>query len=903
MSECSYAAGWSHGSSLRTVQFELIATETEQGMERKTVSMKDQRAEVSKTGRRFGIIRFALAMCLGIGTLTAAQSKVQVIPMGGIGSAERMASNELVAYLSLLYPGTRFEVGSPGTQAGTGPVVYVGTSQDLPEKYLAEMKGRISSPESYAVKIFGGQGAPVAVIAGANAGATVFAVDALLEKLGFGFYLSYSTAPAVSQAAFSFAGWELEDAPIAGERVIFNWHNFLSGCSTWNLSEWKEWITQAQRMRFNTMMVHAYGNNPMYSFTMNGQTKPTGYLANSQKGRDWGTQHVVEVRKMVAADGYFTGPVFGADASLVEDNQTVAAATELMRKVFQFAAGKGMGVTFALDVDTEQANPQNVIRTLPASARFEVNRFQFVDPDTPEGYAYYRTEIDQLIKLYPEITQLAVWFRGGLNSKWRELQPSDFPPAWHEEWHKAMEANPQLKNDPEAPSMFAIGKIARAFRKALDETGHNSVTMTAGSWRFTYLPSADAFMPSGVGLMPLDYDYAFGSDPVQESLRVIGRHRPVIPIVWAQHDDREYAGRSYTPFAGLGSMLRWTNSAGYGVIHWTTRPLDLFFKNVADQVWTASENETLDVTTAAMAKRTFGAKNEELGKRYLLNWIYDGPAFGEETTDKLVNRNHFFDAENETVGANKRMALLKQMRPLAADAKALDWVGYFEDWEHYAQGVYEAQSALQRSETALAAGDAAAARSAIAEARPESAIEAYARAIKHGATSQGEKGILITLNLRWLPYFEAQRQAVGLEPLQVEFAPTVHEPLAQGVGHYSFDFDAAKHVVEVLGTDELGVEVRAFTGDANCSSGVDVTSAVKLAVGGLGDTKLQPGVYRMKLKMPVGAQVQVEVGDKSQAVTPATELEVQASEGKVRFTLSPVAGSVRICGLTLERPE
>jgi len=94
--------------------------------------MKDQRAEVSKTGRRFGIIRFALAMCLGIGTLTAAQSKVQVIPMGGIGSAERMASNELVAYLSLLYPGTRFEVGSPGTQAGTGPVVYVGTSQDLP---------------------------------------------------------------------------------------------------------------------------------------------------------------------------------------------------------------------------------------------------------------------------------------------------------------------------------------------------------------------------------------------------------------------------------------------------------------------------------------------------------------------------------------------------------------------------------------------------------------------------------------------------------------------------------------------------------------------------------------------------------------------------------------------------
>ena len=79
-------------------------------------------------------------------------------------------------------------------------------------------------------------------------------------------------------------------------------------------------------MRFNTVMVHAYGNNPMFSFSMNGETKPVGYLANSKMGRDWGTQHLEDVRKMVGAGDYFDGPVFGAKASLVPDAERVAAA-------------------------------------------------------------------------------------------------------------------------------------------------------------------------------------------------------------------------------------------------------------------------------------------------------------------------------------------------------------------------------------------------------------------------------------------------------------------------------------------------------------------------------------------------------------------------------------------------
>ena len=130
---------------------------------------------------------------------------------------------------------------------------------------------------------------------------------------------------------------------------------------------------------------------------------------------------------MIGADGLFDSSVFGAHAALAPDGQTHQAATALMQKVFQFAADRGMGVTFAFDVDTVSANPQNIIATLPSGARFAAGGIQVVNPETPDGYAYYRSQIEQLLQTYPQITQIAVWFRGGRNSPWRELTPENFP--------------------------------------------------------------------------------------------------------------------------------------------------------------------------------------------------------------------------------------------------------------------------------------------------------------------------------------------------------------------------------------------------------------------------------------------------------------------------------------------
>ena len=52
-------------------------------------------------------------------------------------------------------------------------------------------------------------------------------------------------------------------------------------------------------------------------------------------------------------------------------------------------------------------------------------------------------------------------------------------------------------------------------------------------------------------------------------------------------------------------------TAGFGIIHWTTKPLDLYFKSLVNQVWAASKNQPLDVTCRQMAAHLVGPEQAE----------------------------------------------------------------------------------------------------------------------------------------------------------------------------------------------------------------------------------------------------------------------------------------------------
>jgi hypothetical protein len=793
----------------------------------------------------------------------------------------QLAARELAAYLARLYPESGFPVANEPTPSG--PVIRVGSIQSGgPIREYVDAR-RLAARESFVVTTAEHNGRTVGIIAGADARGTMSGVYALLEKLGCGFYLSYDAVPALERP-FSFDGWKLADAPLVAERFVFNWHNFLSGCSTWNAADWEHWICQAQKMGYNGVMVHAYGNNPMVSFSFQGRTKPVGFLSTTIKGRDWSTQHVNDVRRLWGGS-VFEEPAFGCEAALVPDDQRAEAARALMNRVFACAEERAMRVYFAVDVDTASANPQSLIESLPASARFEVTvqamrwmnqaggKMWLADTDTPAGYEYYKAQVESLLEAYPQIDCLVVWFRHNA-TPWMAMKQAEMPDAWQREYRSELERTPDAAKLWRAHNFFALAKIVAAFERALEESGRDDVELAIGSWRFTFFPPAHRFLPRHIKFIPLDWEVLKDLSQMdtaerRRAIAEVGAHRPVVPVVWAHHDDGNYVGRPYKPYEAFYDRLVDAKAAGFGIIHWTTRPLDLYFASLSEQVWRTTKNRPLGDTCQEMAARSFGQSNRQTMGEYLERWVSEAPKIGRETGDFFIDRK-LEDIDSVLAGLRHRTPLLERAAREASDPEALARVRYFQGLERYLVAVHRTEAAFSEAKDHLKSGDIEAARRAMEACRPGEVIERYAQFSKLDGMTRGEQGLVVSMNLRWLVHYVRFRQVLGTEPIRYNFAPTSHDPLAQSMGTFTFHFEPDRSVWQCLGTEETGASTFVIPDDIPiarsediaqsqveiCRTGIETEEPVTiplgpiLSKGGRGqsaDATLPPGSYRLHL--------------------------------------------------------
>ncbi|MEI7731052.1 MAG: discoidin domain-containing protein [Verrucomicrobiota bacterium] len=785
---------------------------------------------------------------------------------------ERLAASELAHYLRQLYPKQSFAITTePGAAS---QVIRLGTPKSTPDllKLVPLVPG--ASPESYRAASIRTPQRETGILLGAGEQGLMFGVYALLQKMGCGFQLSGNLPVQASHSAFNFNAWTIFDTPLVPDRLVFDWHNFLSGCSTWNLTDWNRWTDQSQKMGYNAIMVHAYGNNPMVSFEFNGKKKPVGYLSTTVKGRDWSTMHVNDVRRLWRGE-VFQQPVFGADAGQVPEDQRSEAAQKLMAGVFAHAGQRGMEVYFADDVDTGSANPQELIQTLPEGARFAIQSqagglsgvrgegsqtLWLANPDTPEGYRYYKAQVEALLTAYPQITCLVVWFRNG-GTPWMDLKVTEMPIRWQEEYQAEITRTPEAAKFWHSHNLFAIGKITRAFDRALKELGHERIRLAAGTWNFAFLPGADLFLPRHVTLIGLDYgvlhdDSKLGSAEKRQKLAEVGVHRPVIPVIWAHHDDGNYIGRPYTPFADFHTKLTEAKASGFGIIHWTTRPLDLFFASHIRQVWERTQNESLRTTCDAMAANSFGATARETMGAYLERWVTDAPKFARETSDYFIDRPLTNIAE-VVAGCRERLKRIELLEFAALTPEQRDQVNYFKSLERFIGAFFETHGHFQDAQTAFKKGDLPTARAAMAECRPEPLIEQFAKFSSLGGITRGEQGLVVSLNTRWLPHIVRLRQQLGLEAMRYRFGPTSHDPLAQSSGRFTFYFDAQRQLWQTLGEEETKatpfvVPVSATGADEIGRSGIESDQPISMDLGPILASKKAPvhlpaGNYQLRL--------------------------------------------------------
>ena len=416
----------------------------------------------------------------------------------------------------------------------------------------------------------------------------------------------------------------------------------------------------------------------------------------------------------------------------------------------------------------------------------------------------------------------------------------------------------------------------------------------------------------------------------------------MIPIVWAHHDDAHYIGRPYTPLPEFASKLDDAKAAGFGIIHWTTRPLDLYFASLGKQVWQSTKDQPLAETCREFAAPAFGADNRSVLGAYLEAWITGAPRFARETSDWFIDRK-LTNITEVIAGCRARLALLDQVHTTGLTPEQRQHLDYQRGLEEFIAAFHEAHGKFQDSQDLFRRGDLAAARRALADLHPGKVIEQFARFSSIGGMTRGEQGLVVSLNTRWLSHIVRHRQALGLDPVRINFAPTSHDLLAQARGTFTFHFGPDHDLWECWGQEETGAPVFSLPpartparepsaplvwseiGRTGIATDQPLTLAFRpiMAKDSHGKAKslpLPPGDYRLRLLFldPESTAPGQRVFDVTVAETPAQRVDVfqragaanrvvelvypatLKAFGAVFLTLTPVKGQALLCGAVLE---
>lgn len=741
------------------------------------------------------IIGTLFLLLLGVHTLFCQSQPVH------IGTDNRLLSPvvlELVTYLERMYGADQIKLSDGNTDQGYTIALQL-------DKTLDEEEYRVQSKTI-------GEGSKQVVISGKTQKSVRYAIYHFLQELGCGFYLSDEIVPKKEEID-ELSNIAIDDKPMTPNRIVFNWHNFLSGCSSWDFAEWQHYIDQAVKMRYNGLMTHFYANNPSFTYSHNGIAKVAGFLPNTKTGRSYGTQQVNDVTRLSGGD-LFDDPVFGSAASKVPDDERVEAAQNLMKRVYSYAESKSMNIWMGYDVDYALANTPEIVATLPEDAKITIKRkpdkyFGMADsiitlpiPDTREGKAYYRSQINDLFSLYPEIDNLVLQTRTS-GSAFLTLKYDEFPVHWKNEFDRLCLQHSMLdKTSEEHTGRFATAKIYSVIRELLNESGRENIPLWAGSWRCTWMELADLFYPKKVGFIPLDYNTDYFTIPEKTAiLKKVSLHRKVLPIIWAHHDDWEHIGAPYAPYEQLAMNLKNIGNTGVGIIHWTTRPLDIFFKNAEQQLWKSTQHFTIQNTAASIARRMVAGSDAAQFADYLTRWIDKGHRFGRETRTYFINRPIKKDElKNALQHSGDRINILNTVK------NKNGYIQYHLAMERFCNAFYQTQVNYQDALKSFNDRDYDSAIQFLSEGNPKAVIESYARAVEINSVTKGEQGVIVEMNLGWIPMLYSLEQSLGLKAIRYNLGFTNYPNLGVGLLYTNYFIDNKGDFWRNLGERECGGE-------------------------------------------------------------------------------------------------
>lgn len=743
-------------------------------------------------------------------SISSCSEKITVVTSKKAPITEGIAAKELINDLSKKYAKTRFKIATE--QPMRGKIIYLGSKESFPELQNKINESKLSSFDGYSLKNEGTTG----VIYSNSSIGVLNGVYGLLNQLGYGLYMHKDALPVKQHTKFPFSKMNLTNEPVVEQRINFAWHNFLSGATGWDLPDWKGFIDQSQKTGFNTIMLHCYGNTPIFNFEYNGKSKWVGRVASTKEGREWRIQHCNDIRR-TPGGSIFDKEYFGSEVTEVEGAAHQVAVQNLTKKVLNYANERGMKSVISIDVDTKPANSQDIITTLTENARIKIQipaveflnqsggDFYLANPDTPEGYGYYKAQVQSLAKMYPSINNICLWVRVQATPL-MGLKKEDLPESWKKEYETLIAANPAAAKYWRSVGIFALSKVAQAYKKAAEEI-NPSLTISVGTWFKSFLPAADYFIAKDIPFIFLDYPFVkevmVNKEESLKQLKEITSHRKVTPIYWGQEDNGYYYGSTLKPVDSLGSKSKEANVYGFGLIQWMQKSAEIFSANMNNQLWSNKIDESIESTVKEYVATHFNDNITLQMSDYFVKWVNEGTAIGRESGVRFIT-DRIEDREKTQALILGRKSILENALKAAKTKKEKDIIQYYLGMENFLYAAIDVEYHFFKAQDYLAANKMNEAKEEVKLCNIEKVLEDFAEFIRHNGTSKEELGLLASMNLRWYPSYVQLRTAVGMDDLRFNFGHTNYEPLVHEPGFATYFFDQDKKLWETMGSHEIG---------------------------------------------------------------------------------------------------
>lgn len=412
----------------------------------------------------------------------------------------------------------------------------------------------------------------------------------LLEAYGCGFYFGGDRIP--RRPALPWPLRRADGAPKFEVRGLLPWYNFWDSPTTWNPSDWRDYLDSMARQKLNLIALHAYDFEPFCAYRYADRWLDGLPLFSSARD-NWGCRPMRTDEFGFGSGRIYYQEHFGADLATagLGDEEAVQRQQEMLADALAYAQAAGVRTCLGFEVSADPTDPEE-LRRLEARIRHVLSRY-------PLDYLW-------------------IWQPEGMGINGiSPPEPSSRLGTYARRWHDVFAYLGDEKRIAEAVRMTLYVQAARQILAALSPHTRLAVAGWGGDqWmRFSdFFPGMDKLLPKDVIFGALDNISVTPNVSVNYGLV---KGRDLWPTPWFEYDGDQWVQQPNTAaWAGAVADAEAKGCTGILGIHWRTRAVEEGVAYMARYAW--GEAGPVEGFYRRLAAEWFGQRAAAEGARILL---------------------------------------------------------------------------------------------------------------------------------------------------------------------------------------------------------------------------------------------------------------------------------------------